>query len=217
MTTAVTNGRSTDLLRHSTNGVITNQSVSILAAEIRYEVEQADASMRDAVVHAIRAGDLLLEAKAMTGHGKWLRWVKANLAFDARTAQMYMRVAKHREDAKRLSHLGISGVLKELARRKDIAERTAAVEEQLAQERERLLLGSATDEQLTLRDLDLSPEIERLLVGWLEAVPVPFVDEGIEDGQLEQEYTELVALEHGLRRLRLRRAARENAAKDAGG
>jgi hypothetical protein len=60
MTSAVTNGRSTDLVRHSTNGVITNQPVS-LAAEIRYEVEQADASMRDAVAHAIRAGDLLVD------------------------------------------------------------------------------------------------------------------------------------------------------------
>lgn len=43
------------------------------------------------------AGDLLIEAKAMLRHGEWLPWLRDHCAISARTAQLYMRLAKQRQ------------------------------------------------------------------------------------------------------------------------
>jgi hypothetical protein len=64
-----------------------------IAAEIRHEVEQAELSWQTAVRHAIRAGELLAEAKASVQHGQWLPWLRANFPGSERTAQNYMRLA----------------------------------------------------------------------------------------------------------------------------
>src|SRR5260370_17329935 len=45
----------------------------------------------------ISCGRILTRKKANVGHGQWLRWVKANLEFSARTAQFYLRLYEHRE------------------------------------------------------------------------------------------------------------------------
>jgi hypothetical protein len=86
-----------------------------LAAEIRREVEEAERAWHDAVSHAIRAGELLLEAKGQVKHGQWLLWLKANFPGSARSAQGYMRLARHVEDAQALAHLGVEGALRQLA------------------------------------------------------------------------------------------------------
>jgi hypothetical protein len=82
-------------------------SLSALAAEIRREVEQAEADYRSAVQHAVRAGELLIEAKAQVQHGQWLPWLEANFPGSARSPQGYMRLAENAEDAQRVAHLGI--------------------------------------------------------------------------------------------------------------
>jgi hypothetical protein len=69
------------------------RSTSIIAEEIRREVDAAEADFQSAVAHAIRAGELLIEAKAQVGHGNWLPWLKANFDGSERTAQNYMRLA----------------------------------------------------------------------------------------------------------------------------
>jgi hypothetical protein len=65
-----------------------------IASDIRAEHQAALAAARDAVAHAIRAGELLLEAKAALGHGEFGPWLAANVEFSARTAQGYMQLAK---------------------------------------------------------------------------------------------------------------------------
>jgi Protein of unknown function (DUF3102) len=89
-------------------------SLDELRAAIEHEHACAIEAYRDAVLHAIRAGDLLLQAKARVGHGGWLPWLADNFPASTRTAQGYMRLARHREDAQRLAHLGIAQALRAL-------------------------------------------------------------------------------------------------------
>lgn len=70
-----------------------NISLSTLPAEIDAEHEQAQGKARDALEHARRAGELLLEAKKQVGHGGWGDWLQAQCIFSARSAQGYMRLA----------------------------------------------------------------------------------------------------------------------------
>jgi hypothetical protein len=44
--------------------------------------------------HAIRAGELLLEAKREVAHGEWESWLQANVPFQPRTARAYMQLAR---------------------------------------------------------------------------------------------------------------------------
>jgi len=85
-----------------------------LRAEIDCQHAAAVAAFRTSVDHAIRAGELLLEAKTIVGHGHWLDWLAANFPASLRTAQDYMYLAKHPEDARRVAHLGIGQALKAL-------------------------------------------------------------------------------------------------------
>ncbi len=68
-----------------------------LAAEINAEHQAAFGLAREALGHARRAGELLLQVKAEVGHGAWLPWIEANCKFSARTAQGYIRLAQRWE------------------------------------------------------------------------------------------------------------------------
>jgi Protein of unknown function (DUF3102) len=83
----------------SPNGV----SLTELAARIRSEFEAAEQGHRDALGHAIRAGELLTQAKARMKHGEWLPWLEENFPGDRRTATRYMALAAN---GARVSHLG---------------------------------------------------------------------------------------------------------------
>lgn len=100
-----------------------------LAVELRREVEAAEADFRSALEHAVRAGELLLEAKAQVGHGEWLPWLEANFPGSVRSAQGYMRLAENAEDAQRVAHLGIKGALKQLAAPTSKDEATGRIKE----------------------------------------------------------------------------------------
>ena len=73
-----------------------------LAVEIRIEVQAAELSWRDTLAHAIRAGTLLIEAKAQVKHGEWIPWLGENFDGTVRCAQRYMRLAANAND---VSHL----------------------------------------------------------------------------------------------------------------
>jgi hypothetical protein len=77
-------------------------SLEAIASEIRKEVEAAEHAWQGAVTHAIRAGELLIEAKAQVRHGEWLPWIEANFPGRPRTAQDYMRLARN---ARRVAYL----------------------------------------------------------------------------------------------------------------
>jgi hypothetical protein len=52
-------------------------------------------AIQQAVLHALQAGQALLEAKRLCKKGTWTGWLKANFRASARTAQGYMRLAVH--------------------------------------------------------------------------------------------------------------------------
>src|SRR4051794_5014264 len=85
-----------------------------LRAAIELEHAHTLAAYGNAVAHAIRAGELLLEVKGLVGHGRWLPWLAENFPASVRTAQGYMRLARNPTDAQRVAHLGIAEALRAL-------------------------------------------------------------------------------------------------------
>ncbi len=74
------------------------RNLGTLAELINVEHEAVEANFQRGFEHAVRAGLLLLEAKAHVPHGQWLPWLSENCAVSERSAQNYMRVAKNRPD-----------------------------------------------------------------------------------------------------------------------
>jgi len=64
------------------------------AAEIHAEHEAAQRCASEAIAHAIRCGELLIQTKAALPHGAFGAWLAANAEFSERTAQGYMRLAR---------------------------------------------------------------------------------------------------------------------------
>ncbi len=89
--------------------------LAALAAEINRESALAERAWSSALEHAIRAGELLLRAKAQVKHGEWLPWLDANFKGSARTAQGYMRLARY-PDPQALADLGLEAALRKIAR-----------------------------------------------------------------------------------------------------
>jgi hypothetical protein len=68
-----------------------------LAQRIKTEHHEIMGAKRNIVERAMKAGDLLLQAKAKAGHGNWLNWLKANcVGISERTANVYMKLAEGR-------------------------------------------------------------------------------------------------------------------------
>jgi hypothetical protein len=68
---------------------------SHLVEQIEAEHSQVERHFRTGAAHAIRAGELLLEAKQLhVRRGKWEKWLADNVTFSARTARAYMQLAK---------------------------------------------------------------------------------------------------------------------------
>jgi len=65
-----------------------------IATEINAEQIRIVEACRASVQHAIRAGELLIQAKSMIKHGEWCKWLQDNCTFSERTAQAYMKLAK---------------------------------------------------------------------------------------------------------------------------
>jgi len=91
-----------------------------LGARINAEHSACAAALKAGLAHAIEAGRLLLEAKAAVGHGGWSAWLGARCGFSERTAQGYMRVARHAAelgagDPQRVADLSLRGALAMLA------------------------------------------------------------------------------------------------------
>jgi DUF3102 family protein len=73
-----------------------SNSLTDLAARIRIEHTAVAEALKDSLKHAIVAGELLIEAKEKLQHGQWLPWLREHCTISERTAQLYMRAAKHR-------------------------------------------------------------------------------------------------------------------------
>ena len=70
-------------------------NLAALSADINREHQLATEHAHAALAHAHRAGDLLRDAKATVGHGRWSEWIGEHFDGSERTAQRYMRLAKH--------------------------------------------------------------------------------------------------------------------------
>jgi hypothetical protein len=79
-----------------------------LAARIRAEHGAAAVSLGDAARHAIAAGELLIEAKALVRHGQWLPWLRDHCSLSERTCQLYMRCAKNRAEIEAAKSAGVA-------------------------------------------------------------------------------------------------------------
>jgi hypothetical protein len=74
-----------------------SNSLAEIAELIRAEHGEVAVALQRSIVHAITAGELLIEAKAHLRHGQWEPWLAENCAIPARTARHYMRLAKNKD------------------------------------------------------------------------------------------------------------------------
>jgi hypothetical protein len=89
-----------------------------LAVAIRGEHEACEAAMTATVRHAIRAGDLLIDAKAQVRHGEWIGWLAENFDGHRNLASSYMRLAAN---AQRVVHLdSVRQAIAELAMPREV-------------------------------------------------------------------------------------------------
>ena len=65
-----------------------------LSEKINSAHVEAERSLRASVDLAIKAGELLIQAKRTIGHGNWAGWLLENIKFSDRLAQAYMRLAR---------------------------------------------------------------------------------------------------------------------------
>ena len=91
-----------------------------LAVEIDREHEAVKAAFQTGIEHAIKAGELLIEAKKEIPHGNWEAWVQINCSVKKRMAQNYMKLAREvpkldAAKAQALAHLGVEATLNALA------------------------------------------------------------------------------------------------------
>jgi hypothetical protein len=69
-------------------------SLADLATQLNSEHQQVKDCLMKGALHAVKAGQLLWEAKRKAGHGHWLEWVDENCKFSRSTAELYMRLAR---------------------------------------------------------------------------------------------------------------------------
>jgi N6-adenosine-specific RNA methylase IME4 len=90
-----------------------------IAARIKAEHEAVAASAKRCMEHAIAAGELLIQAKDQMPHGQWLPWLEKHCGVTTRSAQNYMKLAKHRTEIESkyetVSHLTVREALHALA------------------------------------------------------------------------------------------------------
>ena len=95
------------------------EKLDTLAARINEEHRACETALKAGLGHALKAGELLVDAKKGVPHGSWNAWLQENFEGSDRTARAYMRVYSHREEleAKRQSSavLSLDGALKALS------------------------------------------------------------------------------------------------------
>jgi len=80
------------LVEDTTPGNSLEELAQAINAELRGMIDGARTTLR----HAVNAGELLLKAKDQVEHGQWSEWLRENCDMSERSAQKYMRLARHR-------------------------------------------------------------------------------------------------------------------------
>jgi hypothetical protein len=76
---------------------ITDHRIGDLAHIIRDEIGKAQMVWSNALGHAMNAGDALIEVQPKVGI-RWKKWLKENCFVAVSTAELYMQLARHRDD-----------------------------------------------------------------------------------------------------------------------
>ncbi|MGB2938508.1 MAG: DUF3102 domain-containing protein [Phycisphaerae bacterium] len=95
---------------------LTTENLTDMAEQINAAHREVETTMRAGLQHALEAGILLLEAKALHKHGGWLKWVDENCECGRRLAQKYMQIAREvpklqGSNAARVAHLSFHSAL----------------------------------------------------------------------------------------------------------
>ena len=96
------------------------ERLNTLATHINEEHRRCEEAFRSTLEHALRADELLIEAKDGVPHGSWEAWLADNFDGSLRTAQAYMRVARARKQfevpkTQRVADLSLREAIKELS------------------------------------------------------------------------------------------------------
>ncbi|HVA49143.1 MAG TPA: DUF3102 domain-containing protein [Pirellulales bacterium] len=93
-------------------------TLALLAKSANRSHRWAVAAAGAAMAHLVAAGHALAQARDLCEQGGWLRWLRTNFEGSVRTAQRYMRVARHLPasaiDATRVSHRSQTALLRAL-------------------------------------------------------------------------------------------------------
>src|SRR5687768_15050907 len=97
-------------------GLDFSRTLPRLAEQIRAEHEAAESDWRSALGHALRAGELLNEAKERVEHGDWSRWLRINFPASERTARLYMQAAANRQRVAEVGATSLREAVKAIAK-----------------------------------------------------------------------------------------------------
>lgn len=86
------------------NAITTNR-LNDIAAAVNTEHVLFENAMRESLAHAVKAGELLTEAKQLVSHGEWLKWITDNCQFGERSAQNYMRIYSRFPELAKAQHV----------------------------------------------------------------------------------------------------------------
>lgn len=73
---------------------LATRTTTDIAADVNREHRLVETVKHNLVAHAIKCGELLIEAKSRLEHGEWGEWMDTHCEFSDWTAQLYMRVAR---------------------------------------------------------------------------------------------------------------------------
>jgi hypothetical protein len=154
-----------------------SNSLVELAARIKVEYEAVAPIMRQALLHVMAAGDLLLEAKSRLKHGEWTPWLLEHCDIPERTVNRYMRLAKNRAvveaEMEKCADLSVNAAIRLLAPEKsfeDIREAAADRIEMLSLEIRAGILTTRQRLREWRAEFDTEEEFQAALA---EAFPEP--------------------------------------------
>lgn len=95
-----------------------------MAKEINKAHDRCTRSGMAMVEHALKAGDALLKAKQVVGHGRFGDWLEKNCKVNARHAQRYMQIARNRDllESQNASTLTLRGALSLLTHEQEVSQ-----------------------------------------------------------------------------------------------
>ena len=160
-----------------------SNSLADLRERLKSEHAGVAAGLQAGLAHAMTAGGILIEAKGLVPHGQWLPWL-VSCGLSERTAQRYMRLARHRPgiegaNATCVSDLSLNGALA-LLTNPSTAEKALAEVETAEALRDK---AEAARRQVILDAIKRTVEIVTALHGkwvptdWVPEKPNPELDE----------------------------------------